>query len=490
MIVMGNVILAPALPRIAEDLNTSVSDASWIAIAYGLAQPALMPLAGRLSDMFERKDAFLAGLLLLAVGSAMGSLAASVEFLVLARVVQAAGSACIAANAIAIVSDVFPPRQRNMAIGIVVGLIGVGGASGLASGGAMVSQFNWESTFLVPMALSVLLLLFGLLAVPRGLKASSGQPIDWLGAALIAGGMATLLLAITKGLEWGWTSPEILSLFAAAVALGVAFLLAESRAAQPLVDLSLFRNSQFTAINFASMFGFAPLGAFVFLMPFYLQGPQRFSAQESGLIMVAFPVANAVGAAVAGRLPHSQRNISLGAGASLAMTIAGFYLLSRVGAHAEVGDIAWRLALGGLGLGIFQSVATAAIMSSVNTEKRGSASGLLSMFQQTGTNVGIALSGLITTLVVTREFSGLEGATIVTPAHFFQFAGQPDALAGLEDAFMNGFSRTFLAMIAFTAVGMLFVVYRLLRPETSPAALEPEGLALPQQSSPADKGKA
>ncbi len=128
------------------------------------------------------------------------------------------------------------------------------------------------------------------------------QPIDWVSAVLLALALASLLLGITKGREWGWESARIPTLFIASPVMLLLFLAYEKRYSHPLVDLSLFRSTVFTSNNFALLLGFAPLGAAHFLMPFYLQGPRGFTPQETGIILLPFPFGNTLGSLVIGRL--------------------------------------------------------------------------------------------------------------------------------------------------------------------------------------------
>ncbi|HXG37008.1 MAG TPA: MFS transporter, partial [Dehalococcoidia bacterium] len=306
------------------------------------------------------------------------------------------------------------------------------------------------------------------------------EPIDWAGGLLLAGALGTLLLGITKGQEWGWTSTSIVGLFGLTAMLSIAFLSVERTVSHPIVDLGEFKSPVLAATNVGALFGLVPLGAFVFLMPFYLQGPQGYSAQESGLIMIPYPLANILGAAVSGRLARRFLGPGVFSSMGLALIIIGFFLMAEMDSDAGIADIAWRSAIAGAGLGAFQAANTEVVMGSVGPQKRGSASGVLSMFQQTGANVGTAVSGLILSIVVSKEFEGLSGSTIVTRRHFAQLAGQPEQLQELTDAFMNGFGRAFLAMATFAAVAILLslvTVVRYKREQPAAVPLAPRGMS-------------
>lgn len=453
--VTGVMALTPALPRIAVDFDASVSQAQWVVIAYGLTQTALVPLAGRISDLIDRKNAFLGGLLILAAGSMLGNRAVSIEMLILARVIQAVGAASLVTNTFAIVTDVFPPEKRGAALGVVVVMIGVGVASGFILGGYLVTQFDWQAIFLAMILLAGVFLILGLLVLPRGLRTLHREPLDWPGAILLAAGLVALLLAITQGQTWGWTSPRILLLAALAPTLLITFVLIEGTKPHPLIDLSLFKDPIFTANNLAGTFGFVSLGAFVFLMPFYLQGPQGFSAQETGLILLPLPAGNVIGAIITGRVSTRQMGSPIMMSVGLISITVGFLLISAVDSSTSVPDVLWRATIAGFGVGTFQTSNSHMIMSAVPAQNRGSASGVLNMFQQVGTNVGVALSGVILSVVVSNQFAGLSGSSNVTPRHFAQFSNQPQQLDDLTRAFMSGFALALIVTAAFAVIAVL-----------------------------------
>ncbi|HZP26645.1 MAG TPA: MFS transporter [Dehalococcoidia bacterium] len=453
--VMGVMLLTPALPRIAVDFNTSVSQVQWVVISYGLTQTALVPLAGRISDLIDRRNAFLGGLAILAAGSVLGNRAVSIEMLIFARVIQAVGAASLVTNTFAIVTDVFPPEKRGGALGVVVVMIGVGVASGFILGGYLVTQFDWQATFLAMILLACVLFIVGLLVLPRGLRARRREPLDWSGALLLATGLVALLLAVTQGQSWGWISPRVLLLAASAPILFITFVLVERAKTHPLIDLNLFKDPIFAANNLAGSFGFVSLGAFVFLMPFYLQGPQGFSAQETGLILLPLPAGNVIGAIITGRVSTRRMGSPIMMSVGLISITVGFLLISAVDSSTSVPDILWRATIAGFGVGTFQTSNSHMVMSAVSAQNRGSASGVLNMFQQIGTNVGIALSGVILSVVVSNQFEGLGGSSNVTPRHFAQFSSQPQQLYDLTQAFMNGFALALVVTAAFAVIAVL-----------------------------------
>ena len=480
LVVLSVQILGPGLPEVSEDLDASLSDVQWVLIVFGVTNASLVPLAGRLGDLFDRRTLFLVGALLFTLASILGSRAFNVELLIASRAAQAVGASAILANSLAIAIDVSPPEKRAFAIGFLVMMIGAGVALALILGGFLTTQFGWESTFLVTAGFGATLLALALAALPQASTPKEKGSIDWPGAAILSAGLFSLLLAITKGQDWGWTSGRIVLLFVSAAPLALLFVARELMTSHPLVRLGLFTNRTFAVSNAQALLGFVPMGAFYILFPFYLQGPRSYSAQETGLIMLGFPAGNTLGAIIAGRLGRASSS-SVFITASLVAIAVGFLLMAGIEAESGIADLLWRMFICGFGIGAFQSANQNLVMSSVSMEQRGATSGILNMLQNVGINVGTAVAGVVLGTVVANQFTGL-GDSLVTPGDFARLAGQPEQRQALSDAFMDGVSRAFLATLAFAALAIpLSLLHRRreIREATkSLAKVEPAGAIL------------
>jgi len=461
MVVFCVQVLSPGLPQVADDLGASLSQTQWVLIVFGLVMSALVPICGRLNDIFDRKSIFVAGLVFFTVGSFLGALGISVEFLIFARFVQGIGAASLMATGFAIVIEVFPIERRPAALGVVVGMIGVGVTFALITGGFLITHVGWQATFLTTGALGLVHLAAALLVLPPGLKSERREPIDWLGALMLSACLVAFLLAITKGYEWGWSSATVLGLLIGSGVLLVAFVLVELRIPRPLIDLSLFSDRMLSLNYVATLAGFFPVGGFYILIPYYLQGPRGFTAQETGFMMLPFPLGNMTAAMLTGRFT-SRFGSPLLSALGLTLLAIGFCLMALIGEGTSVPDIAWRIYVAGLGIGFYQTANSNIIVDRVPPERRGSASGLVNVGQQVGINTGVGIAGTVLGTIVTRKFPEL-GSASVTPGHFHRFANDPESLLRLRHAFMAGMEGAFFVVTAGAALGLAFTLLSFVR---------------------------
>lgn len=452
MVVFSVQVLSPGLPEIADSLGASLSDTQWIMIVFGLAMVALVPIFGRLNDIFDRKSIFIAGILFFTLGSFMGAIEISVGYLIFAKFIQGIGAASLMATGFAIVIEVFPAHQRAAALGVVVGMIGVGVTGALITGGYLITHVGWQAAFLLTGALGIVHLAAALLVLPSGLKTARREPVDWKGAAVLSLCLVAFLLAVTKGYEWGWGSVEVLSLLIGSVVMLALFVWVELRQERPLIDMQLFQDRILSLNYVATLSGFLPVGGFYILMPFYLQGPRGFTAQETGFMMLPFPFGNMTAAALTGRFTSRFGSVALSA-LGLTLLAIGFYAMSFIGEGTSVADIGWRIFVAGLGIGFYQTANSNIIVDRVPPERRGSASGLVNVGQQVGINAGVGLAGTVLGTVVTNQFPEL-GSASVTPGHFHRFANDPESLLRLRSAFMDGMQVGYWAITFGALLGL------------------------------------
>src|SRR5680860_379475 len=246
MVVVDMSILNIALPQIAGSLNASMGSIQWTLIAYTLLMSALVPLFGRISDVIGRKRLFILGMAIFTVGSLFAGLATSILWLIGARLVQAVGGALITTNTLAIITDTFPEGKRGAAMGAQAILISGGAAIGPTLGGFLVTHFGWEAIFYVNLPVGLVAVGLAAKILPPLRSHRTLEPIDWTGAGFLMIGLSSVLLAITQGSTWGWTSYTIMGLAAAGVVVLLLFVRWELRVPHPLVDLSLFRIRAFS----------------------------------------------------------------------------------------------------------------------------------------------------------------------------------------------------------------------------------------------------
>ncbi len=426
-----------ALPTIAGHFNTDLPTVQWVSLGYALAISAFLLSAGRLADMFGRKEIYIAGLLIFGAGAALAGSAPSLWLLVVFRISSAIGAAMIMANGMAIFNSVFPASERGKAIGAHMSFVGSGMIFGPAFGGMLVEALGWRSIFFLSLPLvlgatvaAIVILDSRQLSQDRD-EARSGA-FDWLGAALSAGALLIFLVAMTNAHRVGWGSPVILvALVAAATLLGL-FLWREAVYSFPMLDLGLFRRRTFSFGVMASFTAFVGSAAVSFLMPFYLQNVLGYSPARTGLVLMSAAIFMLTVAPISGRLSDRVGWKPFNIGGAL-LSAAGLFLVSRVTEDSGLGLIIPGLILHGAGMGMFHATNHSSILGAVPVSKYGIASAFVNLMRNTATTTGIAIA---TTVVVgTMASMGFEPSLE---------AVREGTQAGVTHAFTLGLRNIFL----------------------------------------------
>jgi len=462
MTVIDMTILSVALPTLVRDLGASTGEVEWTLIVYTLAMAALVPMFGRISDVFGRKRLFIAGLLIFAVSSLLCAQSPSVMWLIAARLVQALGGAMISSNSLAIISDTFPAGKRGLAMGIQSIVISGGAALGPTLGGFLVTRFSWEAVFYINLPVGLVAALLAAVILPPLKSHRTLEPIDYIGAATMMGGLTGLLLGLTKGGDWGWTTVPTLSFLATGALLLAFFVIWENRVPYPLIDLSLFRNWEFGIGQLTGLFTTMSMASTTFLFPFYWQGMRGMSAQEAGLLMLPMPLVFMLVSPIAGRLSDSvgARKLAL---AGLSSVVVGLLFMSTITADMAIAGVLVRVTIFSFGLSLFMSPNSNAVMSAVVPQKRGVAAGLLGTSRYMGQSLGVAFGATIFGLMMVRQtalgYEGLPGAGTMAA-----LSQNPEALVAFQQAFISAMSTVFLASVPLAGVGLVLSVLRFRHP--------------------------
>ena len=400
MAVLAGVVMGPidasivyiAMPSIADYFSVDPATVGWVSMAYLLVMSSFLLSFGRLGDIFGFKRLNLAGLLVFVVASALCGMASSLGALVLFRALQAVGAGLTMSMAPAITTAVFPAHERGKAMGITGMAVAVGLALGPSLGGLLVDIADWRLVFYVNIPVGIIAYFWCLKVLPEP-GSENRQRFDWQGALLAFFGLFALLLFASRGgtSEWSW---PYLFLGLLAIIFLVWFIVLERRVAEPMLDLKLFQNRVFSAGNGTSLLNFMTQYIIVFLTPFFLQQLLGYSAGRAGATMTAFPLTVLVVAPVSGALSDKIGQRGPAILGSLLCTVAAV-LLATLNQQAGPLDVAWRLALFGLGTGLFQSPITSAVMGSAPRSRLGIASGVLSTTRNVGMVFGIALGGAV-----------------------------------------------------------------------------------------------
>ncbi len=358
---------------------------------YLLTISSLLLFYGRLGDIVGYRRVYLLGLGGFVVTSGLCGLAPTAEWLIAFRALQGLAAAMMMAVPFALITTAFPTQERGKALGINAISISAGLAIGPSLGGFITSVLGWRFVFLINIPVGLLGLLFGMRVLPS--TRGENAPVDWLGA--VSGFLALFaLLVFVNRAQTGQVPGPFWAVLALASWAALVFWTAERKVASPLIDLSLFKNRVFGLGLLAALWSFMSQYVLVFLTPFYLQRVLLLPANKVGLVMTASPLAVTVVAPLSGTLSDriGTRGLAfLGA----AISAAALALMAHLPASAKPLDVAWRLALFGIGTGLFQSPNNSAVMGSAPKPRLGTASGVLATMRNVGMVLGIAIAGLV-----------------------------------------------------------------------------------------------
>ncbi|MFJ4674592.1 MFS transporter [Kitasatospora sp. NPDC088783] len=452
MVLLDNTVVGAALPDMQQRLHTQLTGLQWIIDAYVLLVAMLLLSGGIFADRFGRKRVYLIGVAVFTAASVLCSLAPSLGWLVVGRVLQGVGAAALSPASLALLAAAHPvPQERIRAIGLWAGLSGIGLAAGPVAGGVLTDAFGWPAIFLVNLPVGAVLLLVGLRHLDE--SRNPGAPaVDVPGTVLSVLGVGTLTYGLIEGGARGWLSSVVLGNFAAAAVLLAAFVAVEARASAPMLPLRLFRQRLFTVSNTAmGAVGFALMGSSFFFSQFFVS-VQDSSVLRAGLQTLPATLAMVLVSPYAGRLA-ARYGFRAVVTTGLALAGPGLLALGTVRADTGYGNVWWRLAVVGIGFGLTLSPLTGAAIQSVGPQEGGLASGISSTTRQVGAVLGVALLGAV---VRTRQSGGAPFGT------------------GLDDAFLAAGAVT-----SATAVLTGLWLAKARPAEPGPA----EGSATPQRSS-------
>jgi EmrB/QacA subfamily drug resistance transporter len=445
-------IVAVALPAMGKQLHLSFTAAIWVQAAYLLTTAVLLIPVGRLADEHGRVRFYLAGIVVFTLGSLLAALSMNAAWLIGSRIVQGAGSALMFATAAAIVTAVFPPKERGRALGINVMAVYIGLSVGPPLGGLLVDTFGWRSIFLINLPIGLIVFLWGLMLLPRSERLEGVPRVDYAGAALLGTFLVSLLVPLTFATEWGWAAPLTIGLLVLSAAALVAFILVERRVKSPVLDLDLLvHNRLFAAANLAALLNYMALYAISVLTAVHLEIVQGRSAAATGLLILSQPLIMAVLSPFSGRLSDRIGSRVLTAGGMLAIA-AGMVLLALMPAQASVYQVAAYLALVGLGMASFSAPNTSAVMGSVRRDQLSVASAFLSTMRTAGQSLSVALLGGI----AASQLGRLGGRILFTHGG----SGASGLAAKAVDAYAQGYRYAMLVGAGLALVGALVSLTR------------------------------
>jgi EmrB/QacA subfamily drug resistance transporter len=391
-------LVIPVLTTVQHELHTSQGTATWVLTAYLLSASIMTPILGRIGDMTGKKRVFVATLIALAAGSLLAAVASSIGVLIVARVIQGIGGGMVPV-AFGIIRDEFPARKVTGAVGILASLTAVGAGLGIVLAGPIVNLLGYHWLFWLPMILTVVAAVSAVLFVPESPVRTPGR-ISWLPALLLSAWLVALLIALSQAPVWGWGSGPVIGLLTGAVVLAAGWVTSELRAATPLIDMKMMRQTAVWTLNLvALLIGVGMYATFAFL-PEFVQTPAAAgygfgaSITRSGLMLLPSAITMFGVGMFAGRLAaRLGGKVLVVAGCligSVAMAILAF-------AHQQQWEIYLSNAIMGVGFGLAFAAMSALVVAAVPHSQTGVASGMNANIRTIGGSIGAAVMASIVT---------------------------------------------------------------------------------------------
>jgi len=468
---LDQTIVATALPTIVGDLG-GLNHLSWVVTAYLVASTVTTPLYGKISDLYGRKRVFQFAIVVFLVGSALAGLSQNMTELIAFRGLQGIGAGGLMTLAMTIIGDIVPPRERGRYQGYMGAVFALASVVGPLLGGFFVDNLSWRWVFYVniPVGAVALVVTSVVLDLPHRRVSHS---IDYLGTALLVGGVGSVLLAVTwGGTQYAWSSATIITLAVVGSVLLAAFIAVERRVAEPVLPPYLFRNRVF-AVATATMFivGLAMFGGIIYL-PLFLQVVTGRSATNAGLLLLPLILGIMFTAILSGRVISRTGRYKAFPVAGMLVMAFGMYLLSTMGQTTSTLETSAYMAVLGLGLGMVMQVLVLAVQNAVDKRDLGTATGAATFLRSMGGSFGVALFGAVLTNQLASNLRELlPGGSLPPGVSPDTLKGSPAAILSLPDAvrgpvieaFARSIDTVFLIGVPIAIIG--FAIALLLREE-------------------------
>jgi len=427
VMVLDTTVMNVALPTIQRQLGATSSELQWMVVAYTMMLGALMMTTGSLGDRIGRGKTLRAGLVVFGIASVGAFLSGTPTQLIICRVFMGAGAALMMPNTLSTITNVFSEKERGQAIGVWAGLNAVGIALGPIIGGSLVQHYNWNSIFGINIPIVISALILGWFFIPDT-RDDQPRKLDIIGNLLSLAGLATLIYGLVTGGSRGWTDAQVLATISASVLLIALFIFWEKRTSHPLLELSFFRNPQFsTGIGILIIIGLA-LNGVIYVLTYYMQFVRGYDPLGAGLRFVPFAIGMLFGSVMANGFVRR-----LGVKPVMATGFFGAAILLMVMSFLRVDSPYWQLGtelfLFSLFLGSIASSVTNVIMGSIPKAKAGIGSGINTTFQMIAGTIGVSVLGAILASVYAANFLKSAAAIPDLPATLAQKASDSVGVA-------------------------------------------------------------
>jgi EmrB/QacA subfamily drug resistance transporter len=431
---LDQTIVGVAMPRIVSELH-GLSYYAWVTTAYLITSTALVPVAGKLGDMFGRKPFLLAGMIGFVAASALCGTSQNMVELVLFRALQGVFGGVLFASTFAVLADVFPPSQRAKMSGLFGAVFGLSSVVGPTLGGFLTDGPGWRWVFYVNVPLGIAAVVLVAAQLPFVRSAARIRDIDWVGTALLFAGLAPLLIALSMTRDHAWVSPQVLGLLTVAGVALVAFYFVERRVEHPVVPFQLFKMNVFAVPAVISFFsGIGMFGAVIFV-PLLYQGVLGTSATNSGQLLTPMMLAVVVTSTATGAFMARIPAYRFLATVALSVMIVGLVLLARVGPGASPLEVTRDIIIIGAGLGVTFPFTFVVIQAGLPHRLIGVATSQLTFWRSLGGTIGTAVLGSILTNRLPIPYSRLGLAS--TLRDLFMVAAVVTAVSVIASVFLR-----------------------------------------------------
>lgn len=391
---LDQTIVGTAMPRIIGQLG-GLSIMTWVTTAYMLSSTTIVPIAGKLADLFGRRIIYVIGIVIFMIGSALCGLSQNMTELIIFRGIQGIGGGIMMPMSMTIIGDIFPPDKRGKMQGIMGGVFGLSSIVGPSIGGWIVEHSSWHWIFYVNLPVGVL----AAIAIFKGLSNEKLLKdkiiIDYAGVITLVIGVVSLLLGLSLGgKEFAWISWQTTAFFISSIIFLSSFVYIENKAEEPILSMSLFKNKTFTVTNIIGfLMGLGMFGSTMFL-PLFLQGVIGISAIDSGNTMIPMMFAMITSSVIGGRLVSKVSFRSMFMTGMTSMATA-FYLLSTMSINTSQLNAVFNIVILGIGMGLIMPTITIAVQSAFPASQRGVATSATQFFRSIGGTLGVTILGAI-----------------------------------------------------------------------------------------------
>lgn len=391
MATLDSSIINVALPNMAQRLSVGINTIQWVVTSYLIVISALVLIFGRIADMIGKTTVFQYGFLIFSVGSLLCGISKTIQFLIFSRIIQAIGAAMTMSSNQGILAAIFPANERGRALGFSGTTVAIGTMLGPPLGGIMVEIFNWESIFLINIPIGVVAFFLGEKMLPKKEKKEKKETFDLKGAILFIIFVVLLFWAMLSGEKLGWQNKYIITSFIIAILSFIIFYFIEQKEENPMLDFSIFNNKLFNVSIFCAFVSFTVIFCNNIIHPFYLQYVMNISPGRAGILMMVFPISAGIIAPISGYISDKVGSESL-TFLGLLITTVGLILIGYLNINSTYTEIVIRIAILGLGNGLFQSPNNSIVMSLVPKNKLGIAGSINALVRNMGMVFGIAFS--------------------------------------------------------------------------------------------------